>query len=439
MGLTALTRAIAERRTTASEVVEDCLATIEQRDGNLGAFAEVLTDRSKARALDLDNMDMPCGPLHGIPVAIKELVDIAGVPTRFGSTAYADRPASRNAELIDRLERAGAIIIGTTNMVEFALGGWGTNEVRGSPRNPVDMQVHRVAGGSSSGSAVAVAAGLVPAAIGSDTGGSVRIPAALCGLVGAKPSYGTVPVDGVAPLAPSLDTIGTLTRSVEDGRLLLSAMAGTTFHAAERAPSSLVIGFVDQSDLGEIAPSCLDGYRAAQSLIAARGARLIKVRCPRSFADMQERSGRLIAYEAYQSLKPLVEDPTVRLDPFVRARVLAGAGISLREHQERSADTETDRQSVASLFEGMDAILLPTTPLPAVPLAQVDEAAATMSRFTRMANYLGLCAVSLPIRGVPGPFPVGVQLCGPAGADAELLAVAAAVEALCQEAASPAD
>src|SRR5512138_1707901 len=229
LSLIELARLLAAGRTTSREIAEACLARIDAFDGKLHSFVDVWRDDALARAdaADRERADeLVRGPLHGLPIALKDLLHVEGRQTTAGSKSWIGRRSDTTATAVERLVTAGMIPIGKTHMVEFAFGGWGRNQPMGAPWNPWDMTTHRVAGGSSSGSAVAVAAGLVPAAIGSDTGGSIRIPASLCGITGLKTTYGLISLYGAVPLSTTLDSLGPLTRTVEDAALLTAAMAG---------------------------------------------------------------------------------------------------------------------------------------------------------------------------------------------------------------------
>src|SRR5216110_2940650 len=229
LSLADLARLLAARKTSSREIVESFLARIAALDGRLHAYIDVYDNEARvlAKAADLErDAGVVRGPLHGLPIALKDLLHFAPHQTTAGSKSWLGRKSDVTATVIARLIAAGMIPLGKTHMVEFAFGGWGRNEPMGAPWNPWDLGIHRVAGGSSSGSAVAVAAGLAPVAIGSDTGGSIRIPAALCGLTGLKPTYGIVSLAGVVPLATTLDSLGPLARSVDDAALLAAAMAG---------------------------------------------------------------------------------------------------------------------------------------------------------------------------------------------------------------------
>ena len=233
--LPALAQRLARRETTSRAIVDACLARIDALDGKLHAFVDVYRDDALklADAADLARSAHAArGPLHGLPIALKDLLEMKDRQTTAGSKSWLGRISDHTATCVDKLLAAGMIPIGKTHMVEFAFGGWGRNQPMGAPWNPWDLATHRVAGGSSSGSAVAVASGMVPAAIGSDTGGSVRIPAALCGLTGLKTTYGLISLYGAVPLSTTLDSIGPLAHTVDDVALLTAAMAGPDPHDA---------------------------------------------------------------------------------------------------------------------------------------------------------------------------------------------------------------
>lgn len=418
---------------SATERVRVCLDRIAERNGRLHAVSAILADEARARAAALDTAaaeGLPRKPLQGLPVLVKELVDIRGLPTAFGSLAYGTAPAKATAPALQRLEEAGAILLGTTHMVEFAFGSWGTNHAKGTPWNPADAGIHRVPGGSSSGSAVAVAAGLVPVAIGSDTGGSIRIPASLCCVVGFKPTYGLIPTAGVAPLGPTFDTLGPITRSVAEARVVTEAMAGVDLSHPSVAMEGLRVAVVSDAALAPMSDDVAAAYGAAVARLRAAGAQVEGITLPLSFVEFQRLNGDIVAYEAWPHLGTLAEDPATPLDPFVRSRVLAGRGLDPALYEERLNQLHAARSRFAAAFAGFDCLVLPGTPLCAPALADVDESQIPMSRYTRVANCLDLCAISLPVTRAAGALPVGLQLCAAAGADARLLATASQVSPL---------
>ena len=430
--LTELAAALARGETTSRAIVDACLARIDARDARLHAFIDVY--RAEAQALadaaDLERRaGVVRGPLHGLPVALKDLLHIAGRQTTAGSKSWLGRRSTFTATAVERLLAAGMIPLGKTHMVEFAFGGWGRNEPMGAPWNPWDPHTHRVAAGSSSGSAVAVAAGMVPAAIGSDTGGSIRMPAALCGLTGLKPTYGLVSLHGAVPLSDVLDSVGPLAHTADDVALLTAAMAGPDAHdpATRAAPAvDFTAALADARDLAGVRISALaadqfpdfidaDVVRARDEAIAvlrACGAVVEELRAPINFADVAARLGRMLATTAYAVHRAYIEDPAVPLDPWVRKRALGGKGVSAADYLDELAAMRGAQAEFAAWMRGRDALLTPTVPITAVPLADVDEATAPLAAFTRAGNYLGACGLSLPAGLSVSGLPVGIQLYG---------------------------
>lgn len=423
---------LAQGRITSESLVRDRIARIEAENPALLAFTDVFGQQALEAARQRDDelrRGLRRGPLHGIPLAVKNLADVEGCVTRFGSRVYGSAPSRRNAVFVQKLADAGAVIVGTTHMVEFAIGSWGTNHVLGTPWNPLDRSRHRVPGGSSSGSAVAVAAALVPAAIGSDTGGSVRIPASLCGVVGFKPSYGAVSNEGVAPLAPSFDTIGPIVRSVADARLVHDVIADVPAGTVEVDPSAIRIGLVDGDQLAPMDTLVAQSFAEAGALIAGQCGLAERFRFPQDMTSCQQMSGEIMAHEAYRHLARLVDDGRRPMDPFVRERVRAGRAVSDERYHELLRMRQAMIHAFEPTFASFDFLVMPTTPRPAIPLDEVDEALVPMSRFTRPANLLNLCAISIPVRA-GGGLPAGLQIVGKAGDDARLLGFAAHVEAM---------
>ena len=333
--LTELSRRLSAAETSSHDIVAACIERIAALDGHTHAFIEVYREAALdgAAAADLERKaGLSRGPLHGLPIALKDLLHVKDRVTTAGSKSWHGRVATETATAVERLLAAGMIPLGKTHMVEFAFGGWGRNEPMGAPWNPWDTRVHRVAGGSSSGSAVAVAAGLAPAAIGSDTGGSIRIPAALCGLTGLKPTYGTISLAGVVPLATTLDSLGPLARTVEDAALLTAAMAGAdprdaaTLNLPRLDFDAVLRGAPDARRLRitalpaeQLPPDTLpDVARALQQAIAVlreHGALVDEVAVPIDFEDVMVRNGRIIAAEAWALHRDYIEDPKLPIDP----------------------------------------------------------------------------------------------------------------------------
>ena len=430
--LAVLSRRLAAGETSSREIVEACLARTDALDGRLHAYVEVYRDEAiaGADAADLQRgAGLARGPLHGLPIALKDLLHVEGRQTTAGSKSWRGRIATETATAVERLLSAGMIPLGKTHMVEFAFGGWGRNQPMGAPWNPWDTRVHRVAGGSSSGSAVAVAAGLAPAAIGSDTGGSIRIPAALCGLTGLKPTYGLISLAGVVPLALTLDSLGPLTRNVEDAALLTGAMAGPDARdAASLAAPAVDFGaaLAGEPDIrgmriaalaapglaSTLEPAVLRAFENAIATFASLGAIVEETRFPFDLDDTMVRNGRIIAAEAWAMHRAYIEDAALDIDPWVRSRTLGGKSISAADYIDELAQRKRAASMFAQWMRGKDALLTPTLPISATPLDEVDEAATPLATFTRIANYLGACALSLPAGLSPGGLPVAVQLVG---------------------------
>jgi aspartyl-tRNA(Asn)/glutamyl-tRNA(Gln) amidotransferase subunit A len=446
--LTALARLLERGETSSRAIVEACLARIDALDPHLHAFVDVYRDDALASADAADRerrTKSARGPLAGLPIAVKDLFHIEGRQTTAGSKSWLGRISNHTATAVERLIAVGTIPLGKTHMVEFAFGGWGRNRPMGAPWNPWDNATHRVAGGSSSGSAVAVAGGLCPAAIGSDTGGSIRIPAALCGITGLKPTYGRVSLYGAVPLSGTLDSIGPLARTVEDAALLTAAMAGPDPRdpATLAAPrGDLEAALAGEADIRGVRitalapeafpaytlPDVIRAYEAAIATLRELGARVDVAPFPLDFEDMMARNGRIIAAEAYALHRAYIEDPSLDIDPWVRQRVLGGKAVSAADYIDLLALRQRAIAQFAHWMRDRDALLTPTLPITATPLADVDEATTPLATWTRTANYLGACALSLPAGFSAEGLPIGVQVTGAAFADAMLVRIGRAFQ-----------
>jgi aspartyl-tRNA(Asn)/glutamyl-tRNA(Gln) amidotransferase subunit A len=380
-----------------------------------------------------------------VPIALKDLCEVEGRVTTAGSAAWKTRKSGFTATIVERLLGAGMVPLGKTHMVEFAFGGWGTNPVCGAPWNPWDARTHRVPGGSSSGSGVAVAAGLAPAAIGSDTGGYVRIPASLTGITGLKTTYGLISLHGAIPLSTSLDTIGPMTRTAEDAAVLTALLAGPD----RNDPNTLCAPSLDFGDLSQ--PPSAKGLRIAalsadqfpipvhpdvirvwiETIAALRslGAKVEETRIPIDFNEVMLRNGRLIAAEAYALHRAYIEDPALPIGPAVRARVLGGKGITAADYIAARGDQRRASAEFAAWMRDWDAVLTPANPLPAIPVNQVEETQTPMATFTRAGNYLTACGLSLPAGFSKEGLPIGVQLLGAPFTEPMLIRIGRAFQA----------
>ncbi len=315
----------------------------------------------------------------------------------------------------------------------------------GAPWNPWDLSTHRVAGGSSSGSAVAVAAGLVPAALGSDTGGSIRIPAAMCALTGLKPTYGLVSLYGAVPLSTTLDSIGPLAHTVDDAALLTLAMAGPDARdpATLDVPRSDVATALDGEPVirgmritalsaeqfpAYTIPEVLKSRVEAMALLRDLGAIIEEARFPLDLEDLMVRNGRLIAAEAYAFHRAYIEDASLDIDPWVRRRTLGGKTIGADDYDEELSQRKRAAAEFAEWMRGRDALLTPTLPIAATPVANVDEETTPLAVFTRAVNYLGTCGLSIPSGFTDSGLPIAMQLVGAPFAEGTLVRIGRAFQ-----------
>jgi len=445
-----LSTLLAQGSLSAVELTRAYLDRIERLDESLNAYAHVHAEQALALAACSDQRrraGLSLGPLDGIPIAVKDLCDIAGQPMRAGSRILSDNVAKDTAPAIRRLLAAGAVILGSTHMVEFAFGAWGINPMLGTPRNPWDLAVHRVPGGSSSGSAVAVAAGLAAAAIGSDTGGSIRNPSLLNGLTGLKVTAGRISLAGCLELSYTLDTLGPIARSAWDAALLTEVMQGTDVadprtQCAQTGPL-LPAPFSSGAPLAGMSvavlpagqrPASLDApfaqaYEQTAARLAELGAVVLEpANLPFDFAEMTTMVGQIIAAEGYALYSHYADDPAAPMGESVRTRLQGGASISGRDYLRLVA---RHRQAKAQWREWMaeyDALLVPGVPVTAPALAEVDESSLALSLYTRPANFLGTCALALPAGFDEHGLPLGVQLYGKPWGEAALARLGCALQ-----------
>jgi aspartyl-tRNA(Asn)/glutamyl-tRNA(Gln) amidotransferase subunit A len=431
--LAGLARRLEAGETTSVAIVEACLANIDAQDAKLHAFVEVWRDDALrlAHAADLERAaGFARGPLHGLPIAIKDLFHVRDRRTTAGSKSWGLRVSTETAVCVERLLAAGMIPLGKTHLVEFAYGTWGTNRPMGTPWNPWDPALHRVPGGSSSGSAVAVASGMAPAALGTDTGGSVRIPAALNGLVGLKPTYGRIPLDGVVPLATSLDSVGPLARSVEDAVRLVAAMAGEPLPALDDDAPALagtrITALAHEQFPDFIERDVVKAFDATIARLRELGATVRVERIPFDLAALGARNGRLIGIEGYAVHRAVVDDAAAEVDTGVRQRMLLGKTASAAEYLDALAARRAAMAEFARWMCERDALLTPMLPITATPVAEVDETTFPLATWSRAVNYLGACAISMPAGPSGTGLPIGVQYVGRGGGDADLCRIAAA-------------
>jgi aspartyl-tRNA(Asn)/glutamyl-tRNA(Gln) amidotransferase subunit A len=421
-----LSRELHERRLSPVDLVDAYLARIAASDPKLHAFVDVYADDARLAARGAEaaiRSGHAVGPLHGIPIALKDLIELEGKVVTGGCEVWAARKATRTATLARRLIAQGMIVLGKTHTVEFAMGGWGTNTRRGTPWNPWDPKRARTPGGSSSGSGVAVAAGLAPWAVGTDTGGSVRLPASWCGITGLKTTIGRVSTYGVLPLSPTLDTPGPMARSVEDVALLYMAMQGEDPLDARtrgvpytdpmphlrRGVRGLRLARMPEAERQHASTDVLAAYDRSLAELERLGAQIVRIDLPFLFSDVAAANLRIMAAESYALYHELIDDESAPLDPHVRPRIAAGKGMAAQAYIDALRMREAMKLQFAAAMEGMDALLTPTTMTTAVPLEEVDQTKAP-AHFTRFGNFLDLCALAVPNGIAPDGLPTSLQI-----------------------------
>ena len=394
------------------------------------------TADAAARSADLQRAaGWIASPLAGLPISVKDLFDLSGEITRAGSVLLADRPpAGADATAINRLRQAGGVVVGRTNMTEFAFSGLGLNPHYGTPGNPADRT--RIPGGSSSGAGVSVVDGMAAAAIGTDTGGSVRVPAAFTGLAGFKPTQARVPRDGCVPLSYTLDSIGPLAPSVACCAILDAIMAGEPVRPLPPLrPDRLRLAIAEGVTVEDLDDTVARAFARAIDRLTGAGARCEPVALP-EFEDIvaANRRGGLVVPEALHVHARWLEDFGDRYDPRIRARIERGRDISVVELVEAMRLRERVRATIGARLAGFDGVVQPTVPIVAPEIARVAadddvyvRTNALILRNTSIANFLDACAVTIPCQA-SGELPVGFQILAPSGNDAALLAVGAAVE-----------
>jgi len=439
-GIEDLAQALASGQTTSRTLVEEALSKITDPAGEgARAFIKVHAEQARASADAMDGLrkaGRAPGRFAGIPIALKDLFNIAGEPTPAGSVALADAPpATAHAPVVQRMLNAGFISMGRVNMTEFAFSGLGINPHHGTPSSPWDRVSSRIPGGSSSGTAVAVADGMVAAGLGTDTGGSCRIPAAFCGIVGYKPTARRIPIDGVLPLAPSLDSVGPLAPSVACCAAIDAILAG----GAPVVPDAVSL---DGLRLAVPENLVLDGmdaivaaaFERAISALSQAGVRITRIRCP-EFDEMPavNAKGGFAASEAFAWHRDVLAAKGNQYDPRIRARIARGEAMSAADYLDLLAARARLVASFNARTAGFDSVMMPTVPIVAPPIASLDDEREynrvnlLTLRNTALGNFLDRCSISLPCHR-EGEAPVGLMLTGETMGDVRLFAIARAVE-----------
>jgi aspartyl-tRNA(Asn)/glutamyl-tRNA(Gln) amidotransferase subunit A len=431
-------RALRDRRLTSQALTEQCLSVITARDPELNAFITVMADQARAQARVADEEragGLDRGPLHGVPISLKDLIDVKGVPTTAASRVREGFVASSDATITARLRAAGAVFVGKTNLHEFAFGTTNEDSAFGPARNPIDPT--RSPGGSSGGSAASVAAGMALASIGTDTGGSIRIPAAACGLVGLKPTAGEIPLDGVVPLSESFDHLGPLCRSVDDARLVYAILKGEAVTARHLTVGHLRLGIPRRYLFELLDDEVATSFETACDRLISAGARLVDVSIAHAeliaAAYLHVSLPEIVAYHA----RTLEEMPD-RYLPGIRTRMEAGRYLLAEDYVRGRQGCRALTVDVDEALAECDALILPSLAIPApvigaatVRIAGRDEPVRNvMLRLTQLFNVTGHPAIALPCGTTRGGLPVSAQLAGRRSQTAALLDIAGALEPL---------
>jgi len=431
---------IRRKEVSPVELTTACLARIDELNPTINAFITVIHESAlaEARAAEAEiSAGNWRGPLHGIPIGLKDLIDTAGIKTTCGSALFADRVPTEDAYIVQRLKSAGAVLLGKQNMQEFAYGGTSTSSYFGPVRNPFDTD--RIAGGSSGGSAAAVATGLCFGAIGTDTGGSVREPAAFCGIVGLKPTYGRVSVRGVFPLSPSLDHVGPLCRDVRDTALLLQAIAGydkldttcvdwpvESYTETLRETTRPRIGIVRRPFFDNLDPEIATAIDVALKQIGNFASDISEIDLPATPAAVQGPEVWAIHAKSFSAT------PELYL-PWIRARLKQAAAIDIVSYIEARQHLDRVRREIDEVFSRVDFLITPTTPVPPITIREAldmspDPAGELWLRNTRPFNAYGLPTISIPCGFTRAGLPIGLQISAAHFCEAKLLAFAFACE-----------
>lgn len=436
-----LAQKLERKKTSSRQLVEHCLDNIEAGDGEgHNAFLSVYKERALAEADASDaarHAEHHQSPFSGIPISIKDLFDVAGQVTTAGSHVLDEqRPAQHDAPVVSALRQAGFIIIGKTNMTEFAYSGLGINSHHGTPASPYDRKTRRIPGGSSSGAAVSVTDEMAAAAIGTDTGGSTRIPAALCGLVGFKPTAERISTRGCIPLSTSLDSVGPIANTVTCCALLDAIMAGESDIEIDPFPEvGLRLGVMNGFAMEALDGAVAHSFDDALQRLGKRGI-LIKTQNLPELESYYAHINRacLVGAEAYAYHQPLLETRYDFYDPWVLERIKSSSTYSAADYIDTLKRRSDCQQKTSDRIVGLDAIVLPAVPLIPQPIAALSHDAdeslrvnALNLRNTSIANTLNAPSITIPCHG-PNEPPVGFMLIGKRGADRELLSIAASIE-----------
>jgi aspartyl-tRNA(Asn)/glutamyl-tRNA(Gln) amidotransferase subunit A len=420
------------------DLTQACLKRIETFDSKLNSFITITKDEALTRAREMEaelHQGKWHGPLHGIPIALKDNIDTAGTRTTAASGLFKDRVPSEDAEIVRRLRLAGAVFLGKQNLHEFAYGGTSDISYFGAVHNP--WAVDHVSGGSSGGSAASIAADLCFGSLGTDTAGSVRIPASYCGVVGLKPTYGRVSLRGVIPLAWSLDHVGPICKTAEDAALMLGAVAGydpgdpTAFnvpvadyaHALQASPADLRLGIPRSPFFENLHPEVAKNVEAAIEVLRKIVKSEAEINLPAAAPVLPIVGAEAYAYHS----KWIAESPDL-YQPFTRRRIESAAGVKTPAYTQALRQMVLQRREIADIFSNVDLLVTPTMPRPAEAFAESKTFDSVGLQNTSPFNIFGLPAITVPCGFTSSGLPIGLQISGAPFAESTVLTLAHAYE-----------
>ena len=433
---------------TASEIVEYFISNIQKFDPKIKAFQTIYhksaLDAGKACDLAFSSGDR-IGPFHGVPFVLKDICELKGKITTGGSAVNIRRKSKETAVVAKRLLSAGGILLGKTKTVEFAFGGWGTNQRMGTPKNPWDNKNHRVCGGSSAGSAAALAADMAICAIGTDTGGSVRLPAAFCGLAGLKVTKDLLPTDGIIPLSHTLDTPGPMARTLMDMTIMFEVLRGADgqkidqdirknrgiFKFLTKSVKGLKVGSINDTDRKMCSSEVLHCYDKALLALESQGAVINLYDPPIAYSEISSRMSNIIASEAYYHHGHLYDDMQSPMDEDVRARVLSAKTVDTCTYIDLLEGRKKAEKVFFDSMQKFDVLVTPTVSDEAPIVSRVDQSISP-GHFTRPFNYVGMCALSIQMGLSKIGLPLGLQVVARPNSEALAIQVGAAVERMTQ-------
>ena len=436
-----LARALRARELSAETATLECLQRIAERNPAINAYITVLADQALAQARQADAelaRGHDRGPLHGVPISLKDIIDLEGVPTTAASSVRSGHVAAGDSAVVTRLREAGAVFLGKANLHEFAFGTTNEDSAFGLVRHPLDP--NRSPGGSSGGSAAGVMDGMAYASIGTDTGGSVRIPSAVCGLVGLKPTLGEIPLDGIFPLSATMDHVGPLCRSVADAGLVYDALGGRPAqHRAPRDLKGLRVGLLRGYFTALLDAQVGAAFEAACDALAAAGATLEEVQIPHA-GDIAPIYLHIVLAEAAVIHAKTMDSHAEHYTPNVRTRLEMGRYILAEDYVRALRGRALLIEEVDTALRGRDVLLLPSLAVPAVRLGAatvkvggVEEPVRNVTlKLTQLFNVTGHPAITIPCGATTDGLPIGAQLVGRCGGTDDLLSVAAGAESLLQ-------